>query len=53
VIPLNPDAEIESPQKNAKDTKRMGFEDFPSRHFCGLKSPDKKPKKEPGLPQAP
>jgi hypothetical protein len=34
---LTPDAEIEWPQKNAKDTKRIGFEDFPSRRFCGLR----------------
>src|ERR1035437_9885519 len=27
----------ELPRANAKDTKRIGFEDFPSRHFCGLR----------------
>jgi hypothetical protein len=37
LVVLNPNSEIEWPQKNAKDPKRIGFEDFPSRHFCGLR----------------
>jgi hypothetical protein len=34
---LSPDSEIEQPQKNAKDTKRIGLENFPSRRFCDLR----------------